>query len=161
MYERRIGEPAGNRSLEQLGPAPRRTRHLPERPRRDFRASKELERIRNRTATKKVTKSESSCLLADIMTILKWYMTVEQPDKIGQKPTLTASQQPVIAMARAGPRIGENRAQRGLRSFDAKDADFFLDLLPGPARPRRSSRKHSVLETSDRRARKRQLSRWE
>ena len=39
---------------------------------------------------------------------------------------------------------------KGLRSFDAHDADFFLELLPGPARPGRFARQHAVLEDADR-----------
>ena len=43
---------------------------------------------------------------------------------------------------------------KGLRSFDAQDADFFLDLLAG-AGPRRAARKHSFLEIPRRRDRSR------
>lgn len=35
---------------------------------------------------------------------------------------------------------------KGLRSFDAGEADSFLELLAGPARPQRAARQHPPLE---------------
>ena len=39
---------------------------------------------------------------------------------------------------------------KGLRSFDEHDADFFLELLPGPRRGGRTPREHPLLEDPDR-----------
>ena len=130
IYERRIGEPPGNRTLEQL------SQRLAERGVFPSKLNvttviERLGRIQNWTSSKKLTKSELSCLLSEVMAILKWYMTVEQPDKIGQNPAFLLSRQPVIAMS--GPvAVPCKIVPKGLRSFDAKDAKFFLELLPGP-----------------------------
>jgi formylglycine-generating enzyme required for sulfatase activity len=132
MYERRLGEPPGNRSLEQLG------QRLDERGvfpgRLDVMSVVDrLEKLRNRPVTKRVTSAESSQLLTDLTAVLKWYMTVEQPDSVGQSPSQPRSGQPANAMPASD--IQAKRiaiVPKGLRSFDARDADFFLDLLPGP-----------------------------
>jgi hypothetical protein len=63
------------------------------------------------------------------MGVLKWYLEIEQPNRMGDQPIpQTRSGKPVLTTAE--PRMGI--VPKGLRSFDAQDADFFLQLLPGP-----------------------------
>ncbi len=128
MYERRIGEPPGNRSLEQL------SRCLVDR--RAFPSSldvslvvERLEKIQNHLGTRALTRADFSRLFDDVMAILKWYTTVEQPSRVSSTQAFSQSRSfsadPVTASRIA-------IVPKGLRSFDTNDADFFLDLLPGP-----------------------------
>jgi formylglycine-generating enzyme required for sulfatase activity len=128
MYERRIGEPPGNRSLEQL------SRCLVDRG--AFPGSLEmslvverLEKIQNHFGTRTHTRADFSHLFDDVMAILKWYTTVEQPSSV----TLTHAFSKSHSFS-ADPVTASRIAivPKGLRSFDTNDADFFLDLLPGP-----------------------------
>jgi len=71
------------------------------------------------------------------MPILEWYFEVERADThisttpVRQLPETTGIR---AAEPRSPPRpdMPVKVVPQGLRSFDAHDADFFLELLPGP-----------------------------
>ena len=128
MYERRIGEPAGTRTLEKL------TFRLAENECFPHGLDvpgivQRLEGFLARVPTKNSTKVETSELLAEVMAIVRWYMTVEQPNSIGLASS-HSSKHLLATVQTPASRISV--VPKGLRSFDANDADFFLDLLPGP-----------------------------
>jgi formylglycine-generating enzyme required for sulfatase activity len=106
IYDRRLNEPAGTRRLESLVDRLTKTGYLPERFRQTLTARPSL---------------------TGLMEIIKWYMEVEQPDAMGQ---LTSRQ--ICNVVAEEPHADVPIIPRGLRSFDAEDANFFLDLLPGP-----------------------------
>jgi eukaryotic-like serine/threonine-protein kinase len=66
------------------------------------------------------------------MPILEWYFEIEHPDMYGQK--LDGTPPDTAPIRSAAPPADVNIAviPKGLRSFDANDAKFFLALLPGP-----------------------------
>ncbi len=52
--------------------------------------------------------------------------------KPGSSPTLLATPTPIALVSPSSDRQPIKIVPKGLRSFDAHDADFFLELLPGP-----------------------------
>jgi formylglycine-generating enzyme required for sulfatase activity len=80
----------------------------------------ELERICLKALAKRATDRYSTALeMAD--DLWHWLSAAEAP---------APASEPAAA---AGPPVGPPRVvPRGLRAFDAQDADFFLELLPGP-----------------------------
>ena len=68
---------------------------------------------------------------------------------------LVAGRSPVMRLQARSRETAQGDGQifvvlKGLRSFDAHDADFFLDLLPGPRDKGRHARRNSLLEKPDR-----------
>src|SRR5205085_11013704 len=85
----------------------------------------------------KITAAEVHQSLRQLMPILRWYVEEERPDALGQKPDASRPPKPQTSPTPQPATIvrPENKlaiVPKGLRSFDAKDADFFLDLLPCP-----------------------------
>ena len=74
--------------------------------------------------------------LTQLLPILEWYFEVEHPEA-GLRLDLAPEPQP--ARTKSGS-TGDGQSKqphipvvpKGLRSFDANDSDFFLQLLPGP-----------------------------
>jgi hypothetical protein len=129
VYERRIKEPAGTRSLEKIVERLIKEWYLPEHIELDAMISQAG--TGNRTG--EVTATDADRALTQLTEILKWYTEVEQPDGVGQLPAPKRQREVTTTKATercAAPRIAV--VPKGLRSFDANDADFFLELLPGP-----------------------------
>jgi formylglycine-generating enzyme required for sulfatase activity len=85
------------------------------------------------TSGEKSTAAEVQRSLTPLQEVLKWYFEVEQPDAVGQVPALKpAGIKPVLPSRAAQPETKIAVVPKGLRSFDAQDAKFFLELLPGP-----------------------------
>jgi formylglycine-generating enzyme required for sulfatase activity len=108
-YERRFNEPPGARPLKTLAERLVKSGFFPER-------YAEALAIQNPS-------------LPQLMEVLQWYVKVERPDALGDLPARTT------AAPATTPSIQASKISvvpKGLRSFDAHDADFFLDLLPGP-----------------------------
>ena len=135
VYERRCNEPAGTRPLENLIQRLVKDGHFPDRLDAYAATVRKLGNVGTHTFGEKITAQDVYQSLTQLMPILEWYFEVERPEALGRTP------EPAAADRR---RPGSGRLRRlplaaaiavvpkGLRSFDAQDADFFLDLLPGP-----------------------------
>ena len=127
VYERQTGEPPGTRPLESLLQRLVTDRHLPDR----LDAATIVHRLGS--ARHGVTATDVSQSLSQLMPLLDWYLQVERPDAVGQPPV--QGRTPEAAKDRPAARRHEGKVAvvpKGLRSFDAHDAEFFLELVPGP-----------------------------
>ena len=158
VYERRINEPPGTRPLENLLQRLVKDGYFPDRLDAYAAAIRKLGNVGTHTFGEKLAVADVYQSLAQLMPILEWYFEVERPE------ALDGQLQP--PQARPATRSGANRSAaqqpaavvsshmaivpKGLRSFDAHDSDFFLDLLPGPRDKDEFAREHPLLETSHR-----------
>ena len=98
---------------------------------------KELERICLKALAKRA--SERYTTAKDLADDLRHFLAAAPPATAGPPPRRRPPATPALGHARR-PATGRRRPQprpvrivpKGLRSFDAHDADFFLELLPGP-----------------------------
>jgi formylglycine-generating enzyme required for sulfatase activity len=130
VYERRIGEPAGTRPLEKIVERLVREHYFPFRFGTGPLFNKDVH-IANPATTIAAADAQNS--LTQLTEILKWYTEVEQPDGVGQLPARRRERELISTKAvdhLPVPRLAV--VPKGLRSFDSKDANFFLELLPGP-----------------------------
>jgi formylglycine-generating enzyme required for sulfatase activity len=128
VYERRCHEPPGTRPLENLLQRLVKDGHFPDRLDAYANTIRKLGNVGTHAFGEKVTVADVYQSLTQLMPILEWYFEHEHPEAAGRQPPQPAHGRPSLPPA-------ERRAAvvpKGLRSFDAKDADFFLDLLPGP-----------------------------
>jgi hypothetical protein len=125
VYDRCVNEPPGTRPLEGLTQRLVKDGHLP--PVLEGYAS--LIRQHGNTgahhAGKVLTPAHARDSLLALSPILEWYVQ-------GPAPGTSAPLAPVPAPPAARPETTVAVVPKGLRSFDANDAEFFLDLLPGP-----------------------------
>ena len=132
VYERRVGEPPGTRMLDELLKRIVKDGHLPPRLEAYANTVRMLGNVGAHRFGAAVTAADVYQSLKQLMPILEWYFEVERPEADGG----TAVQEPPRpTKERPPPSPPESRVAvvpKGLRSFDANDADFFLDLLPGP-----------------------------
>jgi Novel STAND NTPase 1/Sulfatase-modifying factor enzyme 1/TIR domain len=135
VYERRFHEPPGTRPLERLIQRFQSQGGLPDR----FDFAGLVDRLSEPGTARwgeTIVPADVDQALAQVTEILKWYFEVEQPDALGQGPAGRQKPRPAATKpteTRSAP--SESRAAivfKGLRSFDANDSDFFLQLLPGP-----------------------------
>ena len=140
VYERRINEPPGTRPLENLLQRLVKDGFFPERLDAYANTVRKLGNVGTHGFDEKVNVDDVYQSLAQLMPILEWYFEVERPDQIEKHG---GDARPVDAQSFRtvqGKTIRRDAAHvasaaivpKGLRSFDAYDADFFLDLLPGP-----------------------------
>jgi formylglycine-generating enzyme required for sulfatase activity len=137
VYERRIQEPPGTRPLENLLQRLVKDGHFPERLDAYANTVRKLGNVGTHSFSDKVTVADVYQSLMQLMPILEWYFEAERPEALGQQPAPTppprlAENRPAERAPATLPRPQLAIVPKGLRSFDAKDADFFLDLLPGP-----------------------------
>ncbi len=103
---------------------------------------KELERICLQALSKRASERYSTA--KDMADDLRHFLA-QQPSPTTKAigvPSITPIVQPLSTSSRSGPSVTPTTptsdsqpvriVPKGLRSFDAHDADFFLDLLPGP-----------------------------
>ncbi len=93
---------------------------------------KELERICFKCLSKKRTERYSTT--DDLREDLDAWLSGEASTQVPQSSTVgkTNNVAPSVPDSSSGSKPPAKIIPRGLRSFDADDADFFLDLLPGP-----------------------------
>jgi len=136
VYEHRFHEPPGTRPLETLIQRMDSEGGLPGQ----FDAAELVARL-SEPATARwnetLAPADVHQALTQLTEILKWYIEVEQPDALGQAPAQRPQPRPAAAQPAQQPHPAgfETRIAiipKGLRSFDANDSDFFLQLLPGP-----------------------------
>jgi formylglycine-generating enzyme required for sulfatase activity len=125
VYERCLREPAGTRPLEGLTQRLVKEGHLP--PGLEGYASliRQHGNVGAHHAGQALTAANARDSLLALLPILDWYVQRHAPGT-------PAPPSPVPAPAAARPETRAAVVPKGLRSFDAHDADFFLDLLPGP-----------------------------
>jgi HEPN domain-containing protein len=129
VYERRFQEPPGTRSLENLIERLDQKGFLPGRLDVDM-----LLRCLSAADTSRwgvtVNAGDVHQAITQLTDLLGWYMEVEQADALGQQPAGIERPEPDrVKPAHQRPEIAV--VPKGLRSFDADDSDFFLQLLPG------------------------------
>jgi formylglycine-generating enzyme required for sulfatase activity len=124
VYERRYREPPGTRPLENLQQRLARDGHLP--PVLDAYANtvRLLGNVGTHRFDQQVTTADVCQSLGQLLPILDWYSAEERtgPPADGRARPASGSWPPTRLAV----------VPKGLRSFDATDAGFFLDLLPGP-----------------------------
>jgi TIR domain len=135
VYERRFHEPPGTRPLESLIQRLDGEGGLPD----EFDAAALLGRLSEPGTARwgeKIAPGDVQRSLAQLTDILKWYIEVEQPDALGQSSVQREKPRPAATKASGQPGAPVEPkiaiVPKGLRSFDANDSDFFLQLLPGP-----------------------------
>src|SRR5206468_3175840 len=77
VYQRRLKEPPGNRSLEKLAERLDQNGYFPD----DLDVVGVVQKL---SGSQKMSGPELTQLFAQVMEILKWYMEVEQPDAVGE-----------------------------------------------------------------------------
>ncbi len=135
LYERRFHEPPGTRTPESLIRRLDQARFLPE--------GFDVAALRRKLAeglaahrSEALTAAEAHALLAELDELTRWYIDHEQPGSFGAEiarvpePPRPDPATRAPAHEPAPERIAV--VPKGLRSFDAGDSEFFLQLLPGP-----------------------------
>ncbi|MGM0490652.1 MAG: serine/threonine protein kinase, partial [Planctomycetota bacterium] len=90
---------------------------------------REVERICLRCLSKR--QSERYGTTDDLREDLQAWLD-EQPETASSIPSAQSTTEAAAPDSSSGSSIPAKVIPKGLRSFDAEDADFFLDLLPGP-----------------------------
>ncbi len=136
VFERRVHEPPGTRPLENLLQRLVKDGFFPERLDAYANTVRKLGNVGTHNFNERVTSADVYQSLTQLMPILEWYFEFERPEtgvNLGVPPTSER------ARSEAPPRDKPNNlaaavpvVPKGLRSFDANDSDFFLQLLPGP-----------------------------
>jgi formylglycine-generating enzyme required for sulfatase activity len=127
VYERRINEPAGTRPLENLLQRLVKDGHLPTRLDAHANSVRLLGNVGTHGFGQPITAADVQQSLSGLLHVLEWYAQEEQPGA-----NIQQASQPARGKSGSRPAIRISVVPKGLRSFDANDADFFLDLLPGP-----------------------------
>src|SRR5262245_42460257 len=133
VYSRRYSEPPGTRPLENLLQRLVKDGHFPDKLDAYATTIRKLGNVGTHTFGEKVTVDDVYQSLAQLMVILEWYFEVERPEALG-KPSTSAAHRPARNMPTDPPKETPPHliiVPKGLRSFDANDAGFFLQLLPG------------------------------
>src|SRR5271157_5846506 len=136
VFVRRVGEPPGTRPLENLIQRLVKDGHFPPRLEAYTESIRMLGNIGAHNWKERVTIAQAYQSLTQLMPILEWYFEVERPDAgvHFDMPLHPEAARPVPPSAgqQAGHEVHVAVVPKGLRSFDANDSNFFLQLLPGP-----------------------------
>ena len=135
VFERRLEEPPGTRPLENLLQRLVKESIFPERLDAYANTVRKLGNVGTHNFDESISVSDVYQSLTQLMPILEWYFEVERPEAgfgLLLPPPFEAAQSESTLQA-GKPRAESHRAvvPKGLRSFDAQDSDFFLQLLPG------------------------------
>lgn len=133
IYQRRINEPPGTRPLENLLQRLVKDGYFPDRLDAYATTVRKLGNVGTHMFAENVAITDVYRSLAQLMPILEWYFEVERPEAWDggvQTTTIPPAQAKPTEPAPAPAAISV--VPKGLRSFDVRDADFFIDLLPGP-----------------------------
>ena len=133
VYERRIKEPPGTRPLENLLQRLVKDGFFPDRLDAYATSVRKLGNVGTHTFGETIAVTDVYQSMAQLMPILEWYFENERPEALNGQAPRTQQPQPNptrrVERPTASPHI--TIIPKGLRSFDAKDAKFFLNLLPG------------------------------
>ncbi len=136
VFERRVNEPPGTRPLENLVQRLVKDGHLPPRLEAFTESIRKLGNLGAHYFDKGISAADVYLSLDQLTKILEWYFETERPD-LGVTLGRTHGTAPTEAAGEPKPASGANEAPiavvpKGLRSFDAGDRAFFMQLLPGP-----------------------------
>jgi formylglycine-generating enzyme required for sulfatase activity len=136
VFVRRVQEPPGTRPLENLIGRLVKDGHFPPRLEAYTETIRKLGNVGAHHFGARVSAQDVYLSLTQLMPILEWYFQTERPDagvRLGERPGPEPAK-PVPPPAAMSPTPNALAAivPKGLRSFDANDSDFFLQLLPGP-----------------------------
>ena len=136
VFQRRLGEPPGTRPLENLIQQLLKKEHFPPRLAAYTETIRELGNVGAHRFGEKITTADVYLSLTQLIPILEWYFEVERPEA---RVRLDLPHEPHPTRTETVPKDGSRTNQahvavvpKGLRSFDANDSNFFLQLLPGP-----------------------------
>jgi formylglycine-generating enzyme required for sulfatase activity len=136
VYQRRVDEPPGSRPLENLLQRLVKDGHLPTRLEAYANTVRMLGNLGTHRFGETVGTGDVYQSLCQLTPILEWYVREERPEAdvvgCGEPPAAVAPDLPARLATAARPATGIAIVPKGLRTFDAGDANFFLDLLPGP-----------------------------
>ena len=125
-------EPPGSRPLENLIQRLVKDGYFPDRLDAYATTVRKLGNVGTHTFGEKITAADVYQSLTQLTPILEWYFEVERPEA-AVATTVEATPTPKKERPRSSPpETVVAVVPKGPRSFDARDADFFLDLLPGP-----------------------------
>jgi formylglycine-generating enzyme required for sulfatase activity len=136
VFVRRVGEPPGTRPLENLIQRLVKDGHFPPRLEAYTEIIRKLGNVGAHYFGERISAADVYQSLTQLMLILEWYFEVERPEAgvkldLPHEPRPTKTEPQPEDVGRAGkPHVAV--VPKGLRSFDANDYDFFLQLLPGP-----------------------------
>jgi hypothetical protein len=133
VYQRRVKEPPGTRPLENLLDRLAKDGHFPLRLNAYASTIRMLGNVGTHNFGQGISANDVYQSLAQLMPILEWYFEVERPDS-GVQLDLPRTSEPAapVRAPETRPPTHAVVVPQGLRSFNAADRDFFLDLLPGP-----------------------------
>ena len=136
VFVRRVGEPPGTRPLEGLIQRLVKDGHFPPRLEAYTETIRKLGNVGAHHFGQRISAADVYQSLTQLMPILEWYFEVERPDA-GVHLDLPHEPRPtrIEHESQDGGRTSQPHVAvvpKGLRSFDANDSDFFLQLLPGP-----------------------------
>ncbi len=139
VYQRRVNEPPGTRPLENLLQRLVKDGYFPDRLDAYANTVRKLGNVGTHSFGEKVEIADVYQSLAQLMPILEWYFEVERPEALDNQAGQRQPAAPQPTRTIQGKTVRYDAAHptataivpKGLRSFDAYDADFFLDLLPG------------------------------
>jgi eukaryotic-like serine/threonine-protein kinase len=135
VFERRVKEPPGTRPLENLLDRLVKDGHFPIRLDAYAASVRKLGNVGTHNFSETITAADVYKSLTQLMPILEWFFEEERPDARGHLPP-SQGQTPKttpLRVVQSGPADFHFAVvPKGLRSFEKDDADFFLELLPGP-----------------------------
>jgi hypothetical protein len=136
VFVRRVQEPPGTRPLENLIQRLVKDGHLPPRLEAYTETIRKLGNVGAHHFDQRISAADVYQSLTQLMPILEWYFEVERPDAgvhLDLPPHPEAARSvPPPAGKQAVYEAHVAVVPKGLRSFDANDSDFFLQLVPGP-----------------------------
>ena len=124
VYQRCFKEPAGRRSLDELINALAKAKQLP----REVQGDAYSVRVHGNAGAHQghqVTSDEVGAAVKKLLPVVDWYVEARRSGQLDRDTGRPPPSQPTQPMA-AGV------VPKGLRSFDARDSKFFLELVPGP-----------------------------
>jgi hypothetical protein len=137
VFERRVKEPPGTRPLENLLDRLVKDGHFPVRLDAYAAGVRKFGNVGTHNFSERITAVDVYQSLTQLMPILEWYFEEERPDagvSLGrpqrQEETIRSTPGEAAQLSKRETHLAV--VPKGLRSFDAADSDFFLQLLPGP-----------------------------
>jgi len=126
VYQRCVNEPAATRPLEGLTQQLVKKGHFPTELEGYASLIRQHGNVGAHRAGVALTPTIAQDCLRALVPLLEWYVALRAP---GPNPLVDPPARPPT---HARPVSRMAIVPKGLRAFDAGDADFFLDLLPGP-----------------------------
>jgi hypothetical protein len=136
VFVRRVQEPPGTRPLEALIQRLVKERHFPARLEAYADTIRKLGNVGAHHFGERISAADVFHSLTQLMPILEWYFEDERPEA-GVRLDLSHDHGRATPLGESKEGVRQTTAHvavvpKGLRSFDANDSRFFLQLLPGP-----------------------------